>query len=369
MGFFDDNPFGGMFDWDGDGKESFFEQMVGLGSMEAMMNDDDDEPYVAPFGLDLSDDTDFDPDDLGWDEDGLDLDENDTDSGYYEEAPAAAKPPQETGEYVWTEINPYAVLEQNKKAEMQALADNLSAVAAQKEEAETTAEPETSTTVKVICRDSKEKVEAQLKRLEKLKNADRNKLIATLVIEAALLGIGLCLWLGDLGSHYYRDIRAMLYLLVFFPVCGFFVLIFRLGYEGLSERLFSFKVLNSIPQNRRKPETGTAFRTIFWVLALIGTFFFFDAPQKEDPYSKNTNSYSYSYTAPTTKSYSYTTRKQSTYTTRKNTHTTRKPYYEQNDPDPYDAKDYGDPDDFYYWHEDDFYDYEDAEEYYYNHND
>lgn len=37
------------------------------------------------------------------------------------------------------------------------------------------------------------------------------------------------------------------------------------------------------------------------------------------------------------------------------------------DPDPYDAKDYSHPDDFYYDHYDDFWDYEDAEDYYYEH--
>lgn len=43
-----------------------------------------------------------------------------------------------------------------------------------------------------------------------------------------------------------------------------------------------------------------------------------------------------------------------------------KPAY---DPDPYDAKDYSHPDDFYYDHYDDFWDYEDAEDYYYEHRD
>ena len=37
------------------------------------------------------------------------------------------------------------------------------------------------------------------------------------------------------------------------------------------------------------------------------------------------------------------------------------------DPDPFDAKDYIHPDDFYYDHYDDFWDYEDAEDYYYEH--
>lgn len=37
------------------------------------------------------------------------------------------------------------------------------------------------------------------------------------------------------------------------------------------------------------------------------------------------------------------------------------------DPDPFDAKDYSHPDDFYYDHYDDFWDYEDAEDYYYEH--
>lgn len=277
MGFFDDNPFGGMFDWDGDGKESFFEQMVGLGSMEAMMNDDDDEPYVAPFGLDLSDDTVWDPDDLGWDEDGLDLDENDTDSGYYEEAPAAAEPPQASGEYVWTEINPYAVLEQTKQSEMQNLADKLTAVAAQK----AAAEQPPATTAK-----SEAAIRAE-KRLAQLQKESENRM----------------------------------------------------------RRLFWIGIIAVL---------------IVTIIAVSGL---------KDDYKKQTSG-SHSYHSPyTTRKYSYTTRKQSSYTTRKNTYTTRKPYYEQNDPDPYDAKDYGDPDDFYYWHEDDFYDYEDAEEYYYDHND
>lgn len=37
--------------------------------------------------------------------------------------------------------------------------------------------------------------------------------------------------------------------------------------------------------------------------------------------------------------------------------------------EPYDAKSYAHPDDFYYDHYDDFWDYEDAEEYYYEHED
>lgn len=37
------------------------------------------------------------------------------------------------------------------------------------------------------------------------------------------------------------------------------------------------------------------------------------------------------------------------------------------DPDPFDAKDYSHPNDFYYDHYDDFWDYEDAEDYYYEH--
>lgn len=276
MGFFDDNPFGGMFDWDGDGKESFFEQMVGIGSMEAMMNDDDDEPYVAPFGLDLSDDTDFDPDNLGWDEDGLELDEDDTGLDYGE-TPVAAEPPQASGEYVWTEINPYAVLEQNKNSEMQSLADSLATVAAQKAAAEQPPAP----TAK-----SEAAIRAE-KRLAQLQKESENRM----------------------------------------------------------RRLFWIGIIAVL---------------IVTIIAVSGL---------KDDYKKQTSG-SHSYHSPyTTRKYSYTTRKQSSYTTRKNTYTTRKPYYEQNDPDPYDAKDYGDPDDFYYWHEDDFYDYEDAEEYYYDHDD
>lgn len=274
MGFFDDNPFGGMFDWDGDGKESFFEQMVGIGSMEHMMNDDDDEPYVAPFGLDLSDDTVWDPDDLGWDEDGLELDEDDTDWDYGETAP---EPPQANGEYVWTEINPYAVMEQNKKAEMQSLADNLAAVAAQSKAA--TQPPAPTAQSEAAAR-----AEERLKQLREQNEANMRLLFWIIAIAALIIAV---IGINDLVEDHQKRI--------------------------------------STPK-----------------------------------------SYHSSYT---TRKYSYTTRKQSSYTTRKNTYTTRKPYYEQNDPDPYDAKDYGDPDDFYYWHEDDFYDYEDAEEYYYDHDD
>lgn len=282
MGFFDDNPFGGMFDWDGDGKESFFEQMVGLGSMEAMMNDDDDEPYVAPFGLDLSDDTVWDPDNLDWDEDGLDLDENDTDSGYYEEAPAAAEPPQANGEYVWTEINPYAVLEQTKQSEIQNLADKLTAVAAQKSAAQQPPAPSAQS-------EAAARAEERLKELRE------------------------------------RDETALKVMFWAIAIVAFIV---------------AAIAINDLVEDHKK--------------------------QAYTPKAYYSHSYHSSYT---TRKYSYTTRKQSTYTTRRNTYTTRKPYYEQNDPDPYDAKDYGDPDDFYYWHEDDFYDYEDAEEYYYDHND
>lgn len=281
MGFFDDNPFGGMFDWDGDGKESFFEQMVGLGSMEAMMNDDDDEPYVAPFGLDLSDDTDLDPDNLDWDEDGLDLESDDTDLDYGE-APVAAEPPQASGEYVWTEINPYAVLEQTKQAETQNLADKLTAVAAQKSAAE---QPTVSTAQSEAAARAEE-------RLKELRERDKTALKVMFWAIAIVAFIVAAIGINDLVEDHQKRVAS----------------------------------LNS--------------------------------------------SHSHSYHSPyTTRKYSYTTRKQSSYTTRRNTYTTRKPYYEQNDPDPYDAKGYGDPDDFYYWHEDDFYDYEDAEEYYYDHND
>lgn len=281
MGFFDDNPFGGMFDWDGDGKESFFEQMVGLGSMEAMMNDDDDEPYVAPFGLDLSDDTDLDPDNLDWDEDGLDWESDDTDLDHGE-TPEAAEPPQENGKYVWTETNPYAVLEQTKQSEMQNLADKLTAVAAQKSAAE-------QPTVSTAQSEAAARAEERLKELRE------------------------------------RDETALKVMLWAIAIVAFIVA--AIGINDLVE-----------DHNKR-----------------VAT-----------PKAYYSHSYHSSYT---TRNYSYTTRKQSSYTTRRNTYTTRKPYYEQNDPDPYDAKDYGDPDDFYYWHEDDFYDYEDAEEYYYDHND
>lgn len=50
------------------------------------------------------------------------------------------------------------------------------------------------------------------------------------------------------------------------------------------------------------------------------------------------------------------------------TTTKKKKYYSSKNNDPYDAKDYVDPDDFYYDHYDDFYDYEDAEDYYHGHN-
>ncbi len=45
----------------------------------------------------------------------------------------------------------------------------------------------------------------------------------------------------------------------------------------------------------------------------------------------------------------------------------RNSYTPAYDPDPFDAKDYSHPDDFYYDHYDDFWDYEDAENYYYEH--
>ena len=48
-------------------------------------------------------------------------------------------------------------------------------------------------------------------------------------------------------------------------------------------------------------------------------------------------------------------------------HTNTKPTATQS-PDPYDAYEYYDPEDFYYDHYDDFFDYEDAEDYWYSYN-
>lgn len=66
---------------------------------------------------------------------------------------------------------------------------------------------------------------------------------------------------------------------------------------------------------------------------------------------------------PNKKTYKYDSTSTQAPTTRK-----KKKYYSSKNNDPYDAKDYVDPDDFYYDHYDDFYDYEDAEDYYYEHN-
>ena len=86
-------------------------------------------------------------------------------------------------------------------------------------------------------------------------------------------------------------------------------------------------------------------------------------------YSRSNNSYyntsryrtTYSYTAAAAPR---TTSAPSSYTYRSSTkskkNTTKAP-----ENDPYGAKDYADPDDFYYDHYDDFFDYEDAEDYWY----
>lgn len=114
--------------------------------------------------------------------------------------------------------------------------------------------------------------------------------------------------------------------------------------------------------NRRRNKNSLIFLIVIAMLLIIGSLNSCIQDSKSKPYS---SSYSRNYRVTTTaKNTTATTARKTTttYSTTKYKKTTT------TKSDPYNAKKYDDPEDFYEDYYDDFFDYEDAEDYYYDNN-